>query len=78
MMRDRGVNHLSPPETKIALFRELFRGRDDVYPRRFETQKTNRFLAEDVGTHLDHVLDTILRTMANRKQRGHASKSEMS
>ena len=25
-----------------------------------------RFLAEDVGTHLDHVLDTILRTLANR------------
>jgi len=28
-----------------------------------------RFLAEDVGTHLDDVLDTILRTLAHR-QRG--------
>jgi very-short-patch-repair endonuclease len=26
-----------------------------------------RFLAEDVGTHLDDVLDTILRILANRK-----------
>jgi very-short-patch-repair endonuclease len=27
-----------------------------------------RFLAEDVGTHLDDVLDTILRTLANRRR----------
>jgi hypothetical protein len=27
---------------KIALFRSLFRGRDDVYPRRFESRKTGR------------------------------------
>jgi superfamily II DNA or RNA helicase/very-short-patch-repair endonuclease len=30
------VERRSPPELKIALFRELFRGRDDVYARRFE------------------------------------------
>lgn len=36
------VNHLSPPEIKIALFRSLFRGRDDVYPRRFENRKTGK------------------------------------
>jgi superfamily II DNA or RNA helicase/very-short-patch-repair endonuclease len=36
------VNHLSPPEVKIALFRSLFRGRDDVYPRRFENRKTGK------------------------------------
>ena len=36
------VHHLSPPESKIALFRSLFRGRDDVYPRRFENQKTGK------------------------------------
>ncbi len=30
------VDHLSPPGAKIALFRSLFRGREDVYPRRFE------------------------------------------
>ena len=36
------VNHLSSPDTKIALFRSLFRGRDDVYPRRFESRKTGK------------------------------------
>ena len=34
------LNHFSPTETKVALFRELFRGRDDVYPRPFESRKT--------------------------------------
>jgi superfamily II DNA or RNA helicase/very-short-patch-repair endonuclease len=36
------VHHLSPPDAKIALFRSLFRGRDDVYPRRFENRKTGK------------------------------------
>ena len=36
------VNNHSPPEAKIALFRSLFRGRDDVYPRRFESRKTGK------------------------------------
>jgi superfamily II DNA or RNA helicase/very-short-patch-repair endonuclease len=36
------VHHLSSPESKIALFRSLFRGRDDVYPRRFESRKTGK------------------------------------
>lgn len=36
------VNNLSPPEAKIALFRSLFRGRDDVFPRRFESRKTGK------------------------------------
>ena len=40
--RDGLVHHLSPPESKIALFRSLFRGRDDVYPRRFESRKTGK------------------------------------
>jgi superfamily II DNA or RNA helicase/very-short-patch-repair endonuclease len=30
-----------------------------------------RFLAEDVGTHLDEVLDTILRTLASRQRQYH-------
>ena len=38
----RGVNQQSPSEVKIALFRSLFRGRQDVYPRRFENRKTGR------------------------------------
>jgi len=29
-------------EEKIRLFRSLFRGRDDVYPRRFESRKTGK------------------------------------
>ena len=36
------VNQLSPPEGKIAFFRSLFRGRDDVYPRRFESRRTGK------------------------------------
>ena len=30
------------PAAKIALFRSLFRGREDVYPRRFESSKTGK------------------------------------
>ncbi len=36
------VHQLSSPRSKIALFRSLFRGRDDVYPRRFENRKTGK------------------------------------
>jgi hypothetical protein len=36
------VNNHSPPEAKIALFRSRFRGRDDVYARRFESKKTGK------------------------------------
>jgi hypothetical protein len=36
------VDHRSSPEAKIALFRALFRGREDVYPRRFESRKTGK------------------------------------
>ena len=36
------VNHHSTPAAKIALFRSLFRGREDVYPRRFESHKTGK------------------------------------
>lgn len=32
----------SSSDTKIALFRSLFRGRDDVYPRRFESRRTGK------------------------------------
>jgi hypothetical protein len=92
------VDKLSPPETKVALFRSFFRGRTDVYPRRFENHRTGkfgyisivprprrdrrkdlllqengyfvlRFLAEDVGRHLDTVLDAIMRALAQRRGR---------
>ncbi len=36
------VDHRSSSEAKITLFRSLFRGRADVYPRRFESRKTGK------------------------------------
>ncbi len=36
------VTGASPPNEKIALFRSLFRGREDVYPRRWENARTGR------------------------------------
>ena len=36
------VTRFSDPQEKIELFRSLFRGRDDVYPRRFESRKTGK------------------------------------
>ena len=38
----RVVHYRSPPEAKISLFRSLFRGREDVYPRRFESRMSGR------------------------------------
>jgi superfamily II DNA or RNA helicase/very-short-patch-repair endonuclease len=36
------VDRQSPAEAKVRLFRSLFRGREDVYARRFESRKTGR------------------------------------
>ncbi len=36
------VNNHSTPEQKIALYRSLFRGRSDVYARRFVAKKTGK------------------------------------
>ncbi|CAN5897512.1 DEAD/DEAH box helicase [soil metagenome] len=36
------VTNSSPPAAKIALFRSLFRGREEVYPKRFESKKTGK------------------------------------
>lgn len=41
-MLSGSVDRTSSAEAKIALFRSLFRGRDDVYPRRFESRKTGK------------------------------------
>ncbi len=41
-MTEEPIHLRSPPADKIALFRSLFRGRDDVYSRRFESRKTGR------------------------------------
>lgn len=37
-----GVTQRSSSGEKITLFRSLFRGREEVYPRRFESRKTGR------------------------------------
>lgn len=37
-----GVHRGSPAQAKIALFRTLFRGREDVWPRRFESLRTGK------------------------------------
>jgi superfamily II DNA or RNA helicase/very-short-patch-repair endonuclease len=36
------VNQHSSADGKIALFRSLFRGREDIYPQRFESRRTGR------------------------------------
>ncbi|MDD9981816.1 MAG: hypothetical protein OXU81_10745 [Gammaproteobacteria bacterium] len=36
------MHRASPAQTKIALFRSLFRGREDVWPRRFESLRTGK------------------------------------
>ncbi len=36
------VDSHSAPEAKIRVFRSLFRGREDVYPRRFQSRKTGK------------------------------------
>src|SRR5688572_15008560 len=36
------IDRTSPSQEKIRLFRSLFRGRADVYPRRFESRKTGK------------------------------------
>jgi len=36
------VHLYSPPAAKISMFRWLFRGRDDVYPRRFESRRSGK------------------------------------
>ena len=36
------INNQSPQEEKIRLFRSLFKGREDVFPRRFENLKTGK------------------------------------
>ncbi len=41
-MLQGSVNDRSPPNKKITLFRSLFRGRKDVYPRRFESRTTGK------------------------------------
>lgn len=39
---DAPVTNASIPAAKIALFRSLFRGRDDVFPKRWENTKSGK------------------------------------
>lgn len=41
-LRPSPVTQTSSSQSKIDLFRSLFRGREDVYPRRFESRKTGK------------------------------------
>ncbi len=41
-LRPSPVTQTSSSQAKIDLFRSLFRGREDVYPRRFESRKTGK------------------------------------
>ena len=41
-LSESNVTNDSTQEQKIALFRSLFRGREDVYPRRFESKRTGK------------------------------------
>ncbi len=36
------IDRYASPTAKIALFRPLFRGREDIYPQRFESRKTGK------------------------------------
>src|ERR1700755_3409770 len=36
------INNQSPTSDKVKLFRSIFRGREEVYPKRFENIKTNK------------------------------------
>ena len=42
MERASRVDRHAPVEEKIRLFRSLFRGREDVYARRFESRKSGK------------------------------------
>jgi superfamily II DNA or RNA helicase/very-short-patch-repair endonuclease len=42
IVNDPAITSRSSPENKIRFFRSLFRGREDIYPRRFESRKTGR------------------------------------
>jgi superfamily II DNA or RNA helicase len=41
-LQEVSLTNLSPQEEKIQLFRSLFKGREDVFPRRFENSKTGK------------------------------------
>ncbi len=57
-----GVSKGSSVAEKIALFRSLFRGREDVYPVRFETAHVWLFFEEAITARLARNLGSCLLT----------------
>jgi hypothetical protein len=47
------IDNRSSPEDEIVLFRSIFRGRDDVYPRRFVSRRTGKAGLSARLRHLD-------------------------
>lgn len=41
-MPEKGIHLYSPPQEKIALFRSLFHGREDVFAQRWQSAKTGK------------------------------------
>lgn len=41
-MTSTPITQTATPSAKIALFRSLFKGREDIYPQRFESRKTGK------------------------------------
>ncbi len=41
-LQEISINNQSSQEEKIRLFRSLFKGREDVFPRRFESSRTGK------------------------------------
>ena len=44
------INNESPADAKVALFRSLFRGREDIYPVRWESKKGRLVVLQPAGT----------------------------
>lgn len=51
---DATITHQSSRQDKIKLFRDLFKGREDVYPKRFESSKTGKSGYSPVCLHEWH------------------------
>lgn len=68
LLQQAAVNQRSPAKAKLDLFRSLLHGREDIYPRRFESRKTGRVgysagvadIKSDVGATRERLLPFAL------------------
>ncbi|MBQ6597242.1 MAG: hypothetical protein IJH79_06785 [Lentisphaeria bacterium] len=67
----RRVSDTFPPEKKIGIFRSLFRGRDDVFPRRFESRKTEVVIYDYADTKIPMTLRMFERRIAGDRSIGY-------